>query len=89
MTLKKDQIIKRLLNLRGDDSTSPEDFYKYSIQQIHYWIEIEEEKKRVAAEAAEAAEAAAAAAAAAAPAKKEEEEEFKPLIQKAFEYIFS
>lgn len=83
MTLKKDQIIKRLLNLRGDDSTSPEDFYKYSIQQIHYWIEIEEEKKRVAAEAAEAA------AAAAAPAKKEEEEEFKPLIQKAFEYIFS
>ena len=82
MTLKKDQIIKRLLNLRGDDSTSPEDFYKYSIQQIHYWIEIEEEKKRVAAEAAEAA-------AAAAPAKKEEEEEFKPLIQKAFEYIFS
>ena len=86
MTLKKDQIIKRLLNLRGDDSTSPEDFYKYSIQQIHYWIEIEEEKKRVAAEAAEAA---AEAAAAAAPAKKEEEEEFKPLIQKAFEYIFS
>ena len=86
MTLKKDQIIKRLLNLRGDDSTSPEDFHKYSIQQIHYWIEIEEEKKRVAAEAAEAAEAAAAAAA---PAKKEEEEEFKPLIQKAFEYIFS
>ena len=86
MTLKKDQIIKRLLNLRGDDSTSPEDFHKYSIQQIHYWIEIEEEKKRVAAEAAEAA---AAAAAAAAPAKKEEEEEFKPLIQKAFEYIFS
>lgn len=83
MTLKKDQIIKRLLNLRGDDSTSPEDFHKYSIQQIHYWIEIEEEKKRVAAEAAEAA------AAAAAPAKKEEEEEFKPLIQKAFEYIFS
>ena len=81
MTLKKDQIIKRLLNLRGDDSTSPEDFHKYSIQQIHYWIEIEEEKKRVAAEAAEAA-------AAAAPAKKEEEE-FKPLIQKAFEYIFS
>ena len=49
MTLKKDQIIKRLLNLRDDDSTSPEDFYKYSIQQIHYWIEIEEEKKRVAA----------------------------------------
>ena len=86
MTLKKDQIIKRLLNLRGDDSTSPEDFHKYSIQQIHYWIEIEEEKKRVAAEATEAA---AAAAAAAAPAKKEEEEEFKPLIQKAFEYIFS
>ena len=83
MTLKKDQIIKRLLNLRGDDSTSPEDFYKYSIQQIHYWIEIEEEKKRVAVEAAEAA------AAAEAPAKKEEEEEFKPLIQKAFEYIFS
>ena len=81
MTLKKDQIIKRLLNLRGDDSTSPEDFHKYSIQQIHYWIEIEEEKKRVAAEAAEAAKA---------PAKKEEEEEeFKPLIQKAFEYIFS
>ena len=81
MTLKKDQIIKRLLNLRDDDSTSPEDFYKYSIQQIHYWIEIEEEKKRVAAEAAEAAKA---------PAKKEEEEEeFKPLIQKAFEYIFS
>ena len=78
MTLKKDQIIKRLLNLRDDDSTSPEDFYKYSIQQIHYWIEIEEEKKRVAAEAAKA------------PAKKEEEEEeFKPLIQKAFEYIFS
>ena len=79
MTLKKDQIIKRLLNLRDDDSTSPEDFYKYSIQQIHYWIEIEEEKKRVAAEATEAAKA---------PAKKEEEE-FKPLIQKAFEYIFS
>ena len=78
MTLKKDQIIKRLLNLRDDDSTSPEDFYKYSIQQIHYWIDIEEEKKRVAAEAAKA------------PAKKEEEEEeFKPLIQKAFEYIFS
>lgn len=86
MTLKKDQIIKRLLNLRDDDSTSPEDFYKYSIQQIHYWIEIEEEKKRVAAEAAEAAEAATSAAEA--PAKKEEEE-FKPLIQKAFEYIFS
>jgi hypothetical protein len=83
MTLKKDQIIKRLLNLRDDDSTSPEDFYKYSIQQIHYWIEIEEEKKRVAAEAAEAATPAAEA-----PAKKEEEE-FKPLIQKAFEYIFS
>lgn len=76
MTLKKDQIIKRLLNLREDDSTSPEDFHKYSIQQIHYWIEIEEEKKRVAAEAA-------------AEAPKKEEEEFKPLIQKAFEYIFS
>jgi hypothetical protein len=83
MTLKKDQLIKRLLNLREDDSTSPEDFYKYSIQQIHYWIEIEEEKKRVAAEAA------AAAAAEKEPEKAKEEEEFKPLIQKAFEYIFS
>jgi hypothetical protein len=50
MTQKKEQLIVRLLNLRNDDSTSPSDLFKYSIQQIHHWIEIEEEKKRVAEE---------------------------------------
>ena len=45
MTQKKEQLIVRLLNLRGDDSTSPSDFQKYSIRQIHHFIEIEEEKK--------------------------------------------
>jgi hypothetical protein len=46
MTQKKEQLIVRLLNLRNDDSTAPSDLFKYSIQQIHHWIEIEEEKKR-------------------------------------------
>ena len=44
MTQKKDQLIVRLLNLRGDDSTPPSDFLKYSIQQIYHFIEVEEEK---------------------------------------------
>jgi len=48
MTQKKEQLIVRLLNLRNDDSTSPSDLFKYSIQQIHHWIEIEEEKRREA-----------------------------------------
>jgi len=56
MTQKKEQLIVRLLNLRNDDSTSPSDLFKYSIQQIHHWIEIEEEKKRVAEEQPAAAE---------------------------------
>jgi hypothetical protein len=51
MTQKKEQLIVRLLNLRNDDSTSPSDLFKYSIQQIHHWIEIEEEKRRAAEEA--------------------------------------
>jgi hypothetical protein len=45
MTQKKDQLIVRLLNLRGDDSTPPSDFLKYSIQQIYHFIEVEEEKR--------------------------------------------
>ena len=48
MTQKKDQLIVRLLNLRGDDSTPPSDFLKYSIQQIYHFIEIEEEKREAA-----------------------------------------
>jgi hypothetical protein len=54
MTQKKDQLIVRLLNLRGDDSTPPSDFLKYSIQQIYHFIEVEEEKQARAKEAAEA-----------------------------------
>jgi hypothetical protein len=53
MTQKKDQLIVRLLNLRGDDSTPPSDFLKYSIQQIYHFIEVEEEKQARAKEAAE------------------------------------
>ena len=45
MTQKKDQLIVRLLNLRGDDSTPPSDFLKYSIQQIYHFIEVEEENQ--------------------------------------------
>ena len=45
MTQKKDQLIVRLLNLRGDDSTPPSDFLKYSIQQIYHFIDVEEEKR--------------------------------------------
>jgi len=48
MTQKKEQLIVRLLNLRGDDSTPPSDFYKYSIQQIYHFIEVEEEKRETA-----------------------------------------
>jgi hypothetical protein len=50
MTQKKDQLIVRLLNLRGDDSTPPSDFYKYSMQQIYHFIEVEEEKRAAASE---------------------------------------
>jgi hypothetical protein len=59
MTQKKDQLIVRLLNLRGDDSTPPSDFLKYSIQQIYHFIEVEEEKReaKLAAEAAQEPEA--------------------------------
>jgi hypothetical protein len=58
MTQKKDQLIVRLLNLRGDDSTPPSDFLKYSIQQIYHFIEVEEEKReaKLTAEAAAAQE---------------------------------
>ena len=52
MTQKKDQLIVRLLNLRGDDSTPPSDFLKYSIQQIYHFIEVEEEKRETAKAAA-------------------------------------
>jgi len=48
MTQKKEQLIVRLLNLRGDDSTPPSDFFKYSIQQIYHFIETEEEKREAA-----------------------------------------
>jgi hypothetical protein len=48
MTQKKDQLIVRLLNLRGDDSTPPSEFLKYSIQQIYHFIEVEEEKRESA-----------------------------------------
>jgi hypothetical protein len=51
MTQKKDQLIVRLLNLRGDDSTPPSDFLKYSIQQIYHFIEVEEEKIETAKQA--------------------------------------
>jgi hypothetical protein len=51
MTQKKEQLIVRLLNLRGDDSTPPSDFYKYSIQQIYHFIEVEEEKREAKARA--------------------------------------
>ena len=54
MTQKKDQLIVRLLNLRGDDSTPPSDFFKYSIQQIYHFIEVEEEKREAAKAKAEA-----------------------------------
>ena len=54
MTQKKDQLIVRLLNLRGDDSTPPSDFFKYSIQQIYHFIEVEEEKREAAKANAEA-----------------------------------
>jgi len=54
MTQKKEQLIVRLLNLRGDDSTPPSDFYKYSIQQIYHFIEVEEEKREAAKAKAEA-----------------------------------
>jgi hypothetical protein len=48
MTQKKDQLIRRLLNLRGDDSTPPSDFFKYSMQQLYHFIEVEEEKRETA-----------------------------------------
>jgi hypothetical protein len=53
MTQKKDQLIVRLLNLRGDDSTPPSDFLKYSIQQIYHFIEVEEEKIEAAKQVVE------------------------------------
>jgi hypothetical protein len=53
MTQKKDQLIARLLNLRGDDSTPPADFLKYSMQQIYHFIEVEEEKIEGAKQAAQ------------------------------------
>ena len=56
MTQKKDQLIVRLLNLRGDDSTPPSDFFKYSIQQIDHFIEVEEEKREAKAKAKAEAE---------------------------------
>ena len=56
MTQKKDQLIVRLLNLRGDDSTPPSDFFKYSIQQIYHFIEVEEEKREAKAKAKAEAE---------------------------------
>jgi len=56
MTQKKDQLIRRLLNLRGDDSTPPSDFFKYSMQQLYHFIEVEEEKATAKKEAADAAE---------------------------------
>jgi|APCry1669190327_1035288.scaffolds.fasta_scaffold00081_23 hypothetical protein len=44
MTQKKDKLISRLLNLRGDETTDPSEFLKYSMQQIYHFIEVEEEK---------------------------------------------
>jgi hypothetical protein len=48
MTQKKDQLITRLLNLRGDTETTPSEMVKYSMQQIYHFIELEEEKRESA-----------------------------------------
>jgi len=52
MTQKKDQLIARLLNLRGDETTQPAELLKYSMQQIYHFIEVEEEKLESAKAAA-------------------------------------
>jgi len=59
MTQKKDQLIARLLKLRGDESTPPSDFLKYSMSQLYHFIEIEDEKREAAKSAHQTLEEAA------------------------------